>query len=100
MDVESVALIKEIGAMTIIGIAVLASLRWAIPALFAYIKEKDIAHRTEMTTLIAKHQADIMTLITSSREERDKFYAELAIKLERIHDRLDKLTQQQKGTLS
>jgi len=67
MDIESsVGIIREVGAMTIIAIAVLAALRWAIPALFAYIKEKDTAHREEM-----------IKIVTDCREERETFYKTL-----------------------
>ena len=72
--------IAELSALaTILGLVLFAVWR-GVPALIAYLERKD-----------AKHREDIMTLVASSREERDTFYKHLGIQLERIHDRLDKI---------
>jgi hypothetical protein len=70
--------IRELSAVATILIVVLVAVWRGIPALIAYLERKDIAHRE-----------DIMTLVNAAREERDAFYANLGIKLDRIHDRLD-----------
>ena len=83
--------IAELSALATILIVVLVAVWRGIPALIAYIERKDTVHREETMTLISKHRDDMMTLIASSREERDTFYKNLGIKLDRIHDRLDKI---------
>jgi hypothetical protein len=70
--------IRELSAVATILIVVLVAVWRGIPALIAYLERKDIAHRE-----------DIMTLVNTAREERDAFYKNLGIKLDRIHDRLD-----------
>jgi hypothetical protein len=90
--------IAELSALATILIVVLVAVWRGIPALFAYIERKDTVQREETATLIFKHREDMMThredmmaLIASSREERDTFYKNLGIQLDRIHDRLDKI---------
>jgi hypothetical protein len=70
--------IRELSAVATILFVVLVAVWRGIPALIAYLERKDIAHRE-----------DIMTLVNAAREERDSFYRNLGIKLDRIHDRLD-----------
>ena len=107
MDLTQLADIKSTAAL--IGAFIFAV--WiGIPQLIKYLERKDTAHREmvmtlvtkhqeDMKALVAKHQEDMMSLVAAGRDERDKFYASLAIDLDRIHNRLDKLTQQ-KGTSS
>jgi len=83
MDLASQSIAELSALATILGIILFVVWR-GVPALIAYLERKD-----------AKHREDIMSLIASSREERDKFYANLAIKLDRIHDRLDKIAEHQ-----
>jgi hypothetical protein len=83
--------IAELSALATIIIVVLVAVWRGIPALFAYIERKDNVQREETMLLISKHREDMMTLFASSREERDKFYENLGIQLDRIHDRLDKI---------
>ena len=83
--------IAELSALATILIVVLVAVWRGIPALIAYIERKDTVHRDETMTLISKHRDDMMTLIAASREERDTFYKNLGIQLDRIHDRLDKI---------
>ena len=83
--------IAELSALATILIVVLVAVWRGIPALFAHIERKDTVHREETMTLISKHRDDMMALIASSREERDAFYKNLGIQLDRIHDRLDKI---------
>ena len=90
MDIV-VELVKEKGAVVIVAIIVLAAIKWAIPAMFEYFKNKDEKHREDFMTLIGQHRDDMTSLIASSREERDTFYKNLGLKLDRIHERLDKI---------
>jgi hypothetical protein len=70
--------IRELSAVATILIVVLVAVCRGIPALIAYLERKDAAHRE-----------DVMSLVRSAREERDAFYKNLTIQLDRIHDRLD-----------
>ena len=83
--------IAELSALATILIVVLVAVWRGIPALFAYIERKDSVHREETMTLISNHREDMMSLIAASREERDTFYKNLGIQLDRIHNRLDKI---------
>ena len=83
--------IAELSALATILIVVLVAVWRGIPALFAYIERKDTVQRDDTMLLISQHREDMMTLIASSREERDAFYKNLGIQLDRIHDRLDKI---------
>ena len=60
-----------------------------IPAFIAYLKEKD-----------EKHRQDIINIMTAAREERDKFYATLAVKVDRVHDRIDGVNKDVRGEMS
>jgi len=56
---------------------------WGIPALFAYLKQKDEEHRK-----------DVMKLIDDAREERETFYKSLGsidVKLGGIQDQLNQI---------
>ena len=79
----------EWSAMGLFALVVFATLvafvyvvKKVIPALIAYLKEKDEQHRQ-----------DILNIMSSGREERDKFYATLAVKLDRVHDRIDEVRE-------
>jgi hypothetical protein len=72
--------ITELSALATLVIVVLTAVWRGIPALIAYLERKDAIHRE-----------DIQNLIAASREERDAFYRDLGIKLDRIHERIDKL---------
>ena len=78
---EQIRELSALGAVLFVFLSVFTVAVWrGIPALIAYLDRKDERHRN-----------DIMNLIASSREERDTFYANLGIKLDRIHDELHKI---------
>jgi hypothetical protein len=80
MEIVAPERVAELSALGTVLFAVLLVVWKGIPALIAYMERKDSTHR-----------ADIMSLIAAGREERDSFYKNLGIKLDRIHDRLDKI---------
>ena len=83
--------LAELSALATILIVVLVAVWRGIPALFAYIERKDTVHREETMTLISNHRDDMMSLIAASREERDTFYKNLGVQLDRIHERFDRI---------
>ena len=82
MSLVGFILVGGVGAMYFL-------VKKVIPALINYLKEKDEQHITYLKEKDEKHRQDIINLMTAGREERDKFYATLALKLDRIHDRID-----------
>jgi len=93
MDIGTIApeRIAEVSAVGTILIVFLVAVWKGIPALIGYAERKDTAHREMTMSLITRHQEDMKALIASNREERDTFYKNLGIKLDRVHDRLDKI---------
>ena len=91
MEAALLETIMELKFGAIIGIVALVFILRGIPAFFEYVKNKDIRHREDIMALVTKHQDDTLALIASSREERDTFYKNVGIKIDRIHERLDKI---------
>ena len=82
-------------AMGLVAIVVLATVsgfyyicKVGIPAFIAYLREKDASHRQ-----------DILSIMASGREERDKFYATLATKLDRVHDQIAQSKSEMRGEI-
>ena len=71
-----------------------------IPALINYLKEKDEQHIAYLKEKDEKHRQDIISLMAAGREERDKFYATLALKLDRVHDRIDESNAERRDEMS
>ena len=80
MDSMSQNMIAEYSALGVILIGVLLFIFKGVPMILAYLKHKDDIHRE-----------DVLNLIASAREERDSFYKNLNIKLDKIHERLDSI---------
>ena len=91
MDISAIDLIKEFGALVIVAIIVLATIKWGFPAMFAYFKHKDTQHREDIMSLNTQHREDMTALIASSREEREAFYKHCGIQFDKIHERLDRI---------
>jgi len=80
MDIITPERFSEFSALGTILLVVIIAVWKGIPALIAYMERKDATHRE-----------DIQNLIVSSREERETFYKNLHIQLDKIHTRLDRI---------
>ena len=72
--------IAELSALGTILAVFLFGVWRGVPALIAYLERKDALHRD-----------DIIKIVEAHRLEREAFYRDLGIKLDKIDDRLDDL---------
>jgi predicted PurR-regulated permease PerM len=81
--------INELSALITILLIAIFTIVKSIPALIAYMKEKDTIHREDM-----------INIIESARRERELFYEKHNEAFEKIHGRLDKIESSINNTTS
>jgi predicted PurR-regulated permease PerM len=89
MDIPPIPPINELSALITILLIAIFTIVKGIPALIAYMKEKDAIHREDM-----------INIIESARKERELFYEKHNEALGKIHGRLDKIESSINNTTS
>ena len=81
--------ISELSSLIVVLLIAIFVVVKGIPALIAYLKEKDAIHRE-----------DILTILASAKAERELFYEKHNEALGKIHVRLDRIESSINGTVS